>query len=194
MRITALLAFACFVPLATAAQTTAHEKSPQPGKSAATRKPYGSAKSSRKRAGTAARHRKGSKKKAAQSWRTRQSAPTPERYKEIQEALAKRGYLEEAPSGIWDTQSGEALRRFQQDQSLEPTGKLNSLSLIALGLGAKHEPVVGPPHRPAGAPGAAPRNPAPEIPAPPQLVPPAGADQLPAPPALPAPPPPDAGR
>jgi len=32
----------------------------------------------------------------------------------------------------------EALRRFQQEQNLDPTGKINSLSLIALGLGPKY--------------------------------------------------------
>jgi peptidoglycan hydrolase-like protein with peptidoglycan-binding domain len=64
--------------------------------------------------------------------------PTPERYKEIQEALAKRGYLKEEPSGKWDEASVDALRHFQQDQNLEPDGKIGSLSLIALGLGPKY--------------------------------------------------------
>ena len=31
----------------------------------------------------------------------------------------------------------DALKRFQSEQSLEPTGKIDSLSLIALGLGPK---------------------------------------------------------
>ena len=66
-----------------------------------------------------------------------QVQPTPERYKEIQEALAARGYLSGPPTGVWDAASVEALRRFQEDQHLEPTGKLTSLSLIALGLGPK---------------------------------------------------------
>jgi peptidoglycan hydrolase-like protein with peptidoglycan-binding domain len=65
--------------------------------------------------------------------------PTPERYKEIQQALAKRGYLHGEASGKWDQESVDALRRFQHDQNLEPSGKLNSLSLIALGLGPKYE-------------------------------------------------------
>jgi hypothetical protein len=69
--------------------------------------------------------------------RSSQQAPTPERYKEIQTALASKGYLSGEPSGKWDTDSGEALKRFQADQNLTPDGKLNSLSLIALGLGPK---------------------------------------------------------
>ena len=75
-------------------------------------------------------------------------APTPDRYKEIQDALAKKGYLHQDPSGNWDDQSADALRRFQQDQNLEPTGKLDSLSIIALGLGPKYEAAVDKPPAP----------------------------------------------
>lgn len=80
-------------------------------------------------------------KRPAVSWRNRQAAPTPERYKEIQEALAAKGYLQpEDASGRWDQPSVEALKKFQADQKLDSTGKLNSLSLIALGLGPRYEP------------------------------------------------------
>ncbi len=61
--------------------------------------------------------------------------PTSDRYREIQEALASKGYLKSAPNGAWDSESESALKRFQADQHIEQTGKLNSLSLIALGLG-----------------------------------------------------------
>jgi len=64
-------------------------------------------------------------------------APTPERYREIQQALADKGYLKSEPNGVWDDQSAEALRQFQTDRKLSPTGKLSSASLIALGLGPK---------------------------------------------------------
>src|SRR5689334_6965761 len=57
-----------------------------------------------------------------QSWRNRQLQPTPQRYKEIQEALASKGYMKTEPNGTWDQESIEALRKFQQDQKLEPTG------------------------------------------------------------------------
>lgn len=66
-----------------------------------------------------------------------QLRPTNERYKEIETALASRGYLGEEPSGKWGSGSVEALRAFQADHQLPPTGKLDSLSLIQLGLGAK---------------------------------------------------------
>ncbi|MBL8179309.1 MAG: peptidoglycan-binding protein [Bryobacterales bacterium] len=64
-----------------------------------------------------------------------QSEPTPDRYREIQQALAAKGYLGGEPTGKWDAGSMDALKRFQQDQNLNASGKLDSLSLIALGLG-----------------------------------------------------------
>ena len=82
----------------------------------------------------------------AASWRNRQLAPTSDRYREIQQALASKGYLKSTPNGAWDGESQEALKRFQADQHLDQTGKLNSLSLIALGLGpAKTESPAGSP-------------------------------------------------
>ena len=68
-----------------------------------------------------------------------QAEPTPERYKQFQEALIAKGYLHGDATGKWDDASADAMRRFQRDQNLEPTGKPNqSLSIIALGLGPKY--------------------------------------------------------
>jgi len=79
-------------------------------------------------------------KKTTGNWRTSQRTPTPDRYKEIQQALASKGYMPQgSPSGVWDATSVEALKKFQHDQSLEPSGKIDSLSLIALGLGPKRD-------------------------------------------------------
>jgi hypothetical protein len=72
---------------------------------------------------------------AARSWV--QTQPSPGRYKEIQQALADKGYFRGTPDGNWGPDSVDALKRFQKDQSLEEDGKLGSLSLIALGLGPK---------------------------------------------------------
>ena len=66
-----------------------------------------------------------------------QSAPTAERTREIQSTLVQKGYLNGEPSGAWDVDSITAMKRFQKDENLEADGKLNSLSLIALGLGPK---------------------------------------------------------
>ena len=74
--------------------------------------------------------------------------PTKERYKQIQQALASKGYLSQGEAtGQWTDASINALKRFQANQNLEANGKINSLSLIALGLGPKREP--GPKRAPA---------------------------------------------
>ena len=81
---------------------------------------------------------KGLKYKAPKSHRrSYQQAPTPERYKDIQQALVSKGYFHGEPNGEWGPDSADALKRFQAEQNLTPDGKLTSLSLIALGLGPK---------------------------------------------------------
>jgi putative peptidoglycan binding protein len=88
-----------------------------------------------------------SKKRAATTKRyvprtpnvARQAAPSADRYKEIQHALASKGYLKSEPSGVWDADSVAAMRQFQTDRKLDPSGKLTAASLIDLGLGPKHE-------------------------------------------------------
>lgn len=92
------------------------------------------------RAKPVAKSTKGKKPVKRTTWRNRQLAPSPERYKEIQGALAAKGYLPaESADGQWSDASVAALKKFQADQHLEATGKLNSLSLIALGLGPKRD-------------------------------------------------------
>jgi hypothetical protein len=77
--------------------------------------------------------------------------PTAERYHEIQSALVAKGYLNpEQATGAWDQNSIDALKRFQAEQKLDASGKITSLSLIALGLGPKHDPAP----LPSPAPGA----------------------------------------
>lgn len=71
----------------------------------------------------------------------RQNAPSADRIREIQQALADRGYTVE-PTGVWGPQSVEAVKKFQDDhdiKNLSGRGKLDPLTLIALGLGPKHE-------------------------------------------------------
>ncbi len=84
------------------------------------------------------------------TWRNRQLAPTPDRYREIQNGLVAKGFLQpEDAGGTWNQASVDALKKFQAAQNLEPSGKINSLSLIALGLGPRHDPA---PVKPAEAP------------------------------------------
>lgn len=100
-------------------------------------------------AGTTKRRTTAASAKPSPAWRSRQLQPTPDRYKEIQQALVSKGYLKSEPTGAWNQESVDALRRFQQDQSLEASGKIDSLSLIALGLGPKRETAAVKPAAPA---------------------------------------------
>jgi peptidoglycan hydrolase-like protein with peptidoglycan-binding domain len=73
--------------------------------------------------------------RARRSGPPRQAAPSPERYMEIQQALASRGFYSGPVDGNWNAECVSGLKRFQEAQSLTPDGKLGALSLIALGLG-----------------------------------------------------------
>jgi peptidoglycan hydrolase-like protein with peptidoglycan-binding domain len=78
--------------------------------------------------------------RSATTWRNRQMAPTAERYRQIQGALAAKGFLRpEEVTGVWNASSVEALKQFQAAQQIVSSGKINSLSLIALGLGPKRD-------------------------------------------------------
>jgi peptidoglycan hydrolase-like protein with peptidoglycan-binding domain len=96
---------------------------------------------------TASKQKNASKNtsQAAAIRRTNQQHPTSDRYKEIQQALAAKGYFSGPVDGNWGQDSMDALKRFQHDQNLTEDGKIGSLSLIALGLGPKHDapPPIG---------------------------------------------------
>ena len=130
--------------LAATARRSTHKKAGAAHKTTA-RKRSGTATSrntTRGKSRAVSRRRKGRTTRTAksrQTWRNRQLLPTPERYQEIQQALVQKGYLKQAPDGQWNQEWVAALQHFQKDQNLQPTGKIDSLSLIALGLGPKHE-------------------------------------------------------
>jgi peptidoglycan hydrolase-like protein with peptidoglycan-binding domain len=86
---------------------------------------------------TAKKNTKSAKNATPANRRSNQATPTVERYQEIQQALAERGYFEGPADGRWGASSTEALKRFQREQNLVEDGKLGSLSLIALGLGPR---------------------------------------------------------
>lgn len=105
------------------------------------------------------------KKKSTKSAKSRsrssssQQKPDAARIREIQEALATRGYNVEV-SGSWGPQSVEALKKFQEDKNitnLTGRGKLDSLTLIALGLGPSRSPAAT--GTPAAGPAPEPKQP-----------------------------------
>lgn len=111
-----------------------------------------SASTSKRKGASKSASRNGKKGAPQASWRNRQLQPTPDRYKEIQDALAAKGFLRpEEATGKWDQTSVDALKRFQEEQKIESTGKINSLSLIALGLGPRHDPTAAQAPPPAAA-------------------------------------------
>ena len=92
-----------------------------------------------------------------------QKAPTPARITEIQTALERRGYYQGDLNGKWDSNTVSAMQKFQSENGLESSGKINALSLQKLGLGSSiagvsaPKPVQPQPSKPAvSAPVAAP--------------------------------------
>lgn len=67
------------------------------------------------------------------------TAPSSNRLREVQLALVERGYLQGDGSGAWNAQCVEALKRFEADQKVRVDGKIDSKTLIALGLGPKYD-------------------------------------------------------
>ena len=90
---------------------------------------------------TAASAPKGRQRKPVPRRPPVQNAPTPDRVKEIQEALAGHGYTTPV-DGVWGKETEVAMAKFQEDQNLEGRGKLTALSLIALGLGPQKDPAA----------------------------------------------------
>jgi peptidoglycan hydrolase-like protein with peptidoglycan-binding domain len=54
--------------------------------------------------------------------------------RQVQNALDEKGFDDIKPDGRWSEETSAALKKFQQDQKLEPTGLLNLRTLRALGF------------------------------------------------------------
>ena len=57
---------------------------------------------------------------------------------EIQQALIKENYLSGAPSGLWDSASQDAMKKFQADHGWQTKIMPDSRALIKLGLGPQN--------------------------------------------------------
>lgn len=77
------------------------------------------------------------KRTSSRSRSSSQRTSTRERFREIQRALADRGYDPGPIDGHWGSRTAAALKRFEEDNNLPADGKLDSLALITLGLGPK---------------------------------------------------------
>jgi Putative peptidoglycan binding domain len=124
---------------------------------------------------TSATHRRASRRAPPRP--SYQLHPDPERYQQIQQALAERGYFKGQVNGEWGDDSVDALKRFQADQKLDNDGKINALTLTGLGLGPRHEgAAVTSPSTATSNPTATPShadasNPSPPVPAAPTPAP-----------------------
>jgi peptidoglycan hydrolase-like protein with peptidoglycan-binding domain len=65
-----------------------------------------------------------------------QAAPTSDRVKEIQAALQKNGSYDGEPTGKWDAATSDAMKKYQEKNGVNPTGKIDAVSLYKLGLGS----------------------------------------------------------
>ena len=144
------------------APTSAAAKPKAPAKSTSTsssqaKKPVTPVKSGS--SSTAAKKKPGATTRTAKS--RMQMAPTADRIKEIQTALAASNSYKGEPSGKWDDDSVAAMKHFQQVNGLNPSGKLDALSLQKLGLGSDTAGRGAP--RPAKPAGSAPSSTTPSI-------------------------------
>ncbi len=73
-----------------------------------------------------------------------QKAPASDRISEIQSALAKDGSFSGKPNGKWDSDTVDAMKKFQESHSLNPSGKLDAKTLQKLGLGSQTAGVAPP--------------------------------------------------
>src|ERR1700722_2529292 len=65
-----------------------------------------------------------------------QAVPTSDRVKEIQAALQKDGSYDGEPTGKWDAATSDAMKKYQEKNGVNPTGKIDAVSLNKLGLGS----------------------------------------------------------
>lgn len=129
LAVTGALAFLLVMP---ARSKTPVEKTP--GTNPARKAARGHA-AARKSTTHTAKASKNQKRRSSSRRRLAQLRLEPSRAKEIQQALIQAGYLHEEPTGKWDDQTREAMRRYQTDHGFSATGLPEAKSLMSLGLG-----------------------------------------------------------
>jgi hypothetical protein len=127
---------------------TAHSSGSAHSTSAAKRK---TAKSSIARSSSAgARHATSSRSSRHSLKRTKakrirgQEKIDSERARSIQEALIREHYLSGEPSGVWNQESEDAMRRYQGDHGWQTKEVPDSRALIKLGLGPSKDHLLNP--------------------------------------------------
>jgi peptidoglycan hydrolase-like protein with peptidoglycan-binding domain len=67
-----------------------------------------------------------------------------DRAQQIQQALIKQHYMSGEPTGKWDANTEDALRKFQADNGWQNKTVPDSRALIKLGLGPSHDHLLNP--------------------------------------------------
>lgn len=68
----------------------------------------------------------------------------PERAQAIQEALIREHYMTGEPTGTWNQESEDAMRKYQADHGWQAKTVPDSRALISLGLGPSHDHLLNP--------------------------------------------------
>lgn len=101
-----------------------------------------SSKTAKARTTSSTASRKG--KKSHKSAKRGQQKIDSERTQQIQQALIKQHYLSGEPTGKWDPNTEDALRKFQADNGWQNKTVPDSRALIKLGLGPSHDHLLNP--------------------------------------------------
>jgi peptidoglycan hydrolase-like protein with peptidoglycan-binding domain len=118
------------LPAAAAAQTGSAHKTTHKSTTGGT--------STKTASGTARKSSRSGKRSSNKSKRVKgQAAPTSDRINEIQGALVKNGAYTGEATGKWDDSTVEAMKKFQASHGLNPSGKMDALTLQKLGLGSE---------------------------------------------------------
>jgi peptidoglycan hydrolase-like protein with peptidoglycan-binding domain len=118
------------LPAAAGAQTSSAHKTTHKSTTGGT--------STKTATGTAKKSSKSGKRVSSKSKRVKgQASPTPDRINEIQGALTKNGAYTGEATGKWDDSTVEAMKKFQASHGLNPSGKMDALTLQKLGLGSE---------------------------------------------------------
>ena len=68
-----------------------------------------------------------------------QTHPDSERYQQIQQALAQRGFFKGQADGHWGEDSVSAMKQYQTERKIPNDGRISALALISLGLAPNRE-------------------------------------------------------
>ena len=146
-----LIAALAIVPFASATTTTTtHKKHTAPAKLHSTStshhsSTHSSSGHSTHSASAHSTHSKHGKHVAKNSWKSHgQQGISSDRARQIQEALIQQHYLDGEATGVWDTRTQEACRKFQADNGWQSKVLPDSRALIKLGLGPDHKDVLNP--------------------------------------------------